>query len=38
MAVLNESERHCLRRYCALLAERLGDGLVGVRMFGSVAS
>jgi predicted nucleotidyltransferase len=35
--VLNERERECLRRYCDLLAERLGDDLLGVRMFGSAA-
>jgi predicted nucleotidyltransferase len=37
MAVLNETERVWLQRYCALLAERLGDRLVAVRMFGSAA-
>jgi predicted nucleotidyltransferase len=35
--VLDERERDCLRRYCELLAARLGDELVGVRMFGSAA-
>jgi predicted nucleotidyltransferase len=37
MAALNETERDALRRYCALLAERLGERLVAVRMFGSAA-
>ena len=37
MAALNDSERDCLRRYCGLLADRLGDRLVAVRMFGSAA-
>jgi hypothetical protein len=35
--VLDERERDCLRRYCDLLAGRLGDELVCVRMFGSAA-
>jgi predicted nucleotidyltransferase len=35
--VLDERERECLWRYCALLAARLGDALVRVRMFGSAA-
>jgi predicted nucleotidyltransferase len=37
MAELTATERDCLERYCALLAERLGDRLVVVRMFGSAA-
>ena len=37
MAVLNDGERDCVRRNCGLLAERLGDRLVAVRMFGSAA-
>lgn len=37
MAVLAEPELHCLRRYIALLQERLSDGLIEVRMFGSAA-
>ena len=37
MPSLNDSEHDCLRRYCALLEERLGDRLVAVRMFGSAA-
>jgi predicted nucleotidyltransferase len=37
MAALNDSERDCVRRYCGLHAERLGDRLVAVRMFGSAA-
>jgi predicted nucleotidyltransferase len=37
MAALSETERDCLERYLALLAERLGDRLVAVRMFGSAA-
>jgi predicted nucleotidyltransferase len=37
MAALTERERECLLRFCALLAERLGVGLVEVRMFGSAA-
>ena len=37
MAVLNESERDCLRRYCVVLHERLGSRLTQVRMFGSAA-
>jgi predicted nucleotidyltransferase len=37
MAELTDTERACLARYCALLAERLGDRLVAVRMFGSAA-
>ena len=37
MAQLTEIERDCLDRYCDLLAERLGNRLVDVRMFGSAA-
>jgi predicted nucleotidyltransferase len=37
MQALAQSERECLARYLALLAERLGDRLLGVRMFGSAA-
>lgn len=37
MSSLTGAERACLRRYLILLAERLGDGLVAVRMFGSAA-
>jgi predicted nucleotidyltransferase len=37
MAELTATERACLERYCALLAERLGERLVDVRMFGSAA-
>jgi predicted nucleotidyltransferase len=37
MAELTAAERACLARYCNLLAERLGDRLVAVRMFGSAA-
>jgi predicted nucleotidyltransferase len=37
MAELTDTERTCLERYCRLLAERLGDRLVDVRMFGSAA-
>ena len=35
--MLDERERDCLRRYCELLAARLGGNLVAVRMFGSAA-
>ena len=35
--MLTDLERDCLRRYCELLAARLGDELVRVRMFGSAA-
>jgi predicted nucleotidyltransferase len=35
--VLDERERDCLRRYCDLLADRLGDTLLNIRMFGSAA-
>jgi predicted nucleotidyltransferase len=34
---LSDTERDCLERYCRLLAERLGDRLVDVRIFGSAA-
>jgi ribosomal protein S18 acetylase RimI-like enzyme len=34
---LSATERACLSRYLILLAERLGDALVAVRMFGSAA-
>ena len=37
MGELTAHERDCLRRYCALLAERLGERLLAVRMFGSAA-
>ena len=37
MAELTAAERDCLARYCRLLAERLGDRLVDVRLFGSAA-
>jgi predicted nucleotidyltransferase len=37
MSSLDERERDCLRRYCELLSERLGERLVAVRMFGSAA-
>jgi predicted nucleotidyltransferase len=37
MRSLDEGERDCLRRYCALLQERLGERLIAVRMFGSAA-
>jgi predicted nucleotidyltransferase len=37
MASLSDAERDCLRRYCALLRERLGERLLEVRMFGSAA-
>jgi predicted nucleotidyltransferase len=37
MATLNDVERQCLTRFCALLRERLGERLVEVRMFGSAA-
>ena len=35
--MLDETEEHCLNRYCALLAERLGENLRRIRMFGSAA-
>ena len=34
---LGAAERACLSRYLILLADRLGDRLVSVRMFGSAA-
>ncbi len=34
---MNDVERGCLDRYLELLAERLGDDLVEVHVFGSVA-
>jgi hypothetical protein len=34
---LSPPERGCLDRYCALLRDRLGEGLVEVRLFGSAA-
>jgi predicted nucleotidyltransferase len=34
---LNATEQDCVRRYVALLRERLGDNLVEVRLFGSAA-
>lgn len=34
---LNEAERRCLRSYIATLADRLGDNLIEVWLFGSVA-
>ena len=37
MSGLSAIERACLSRYLILLAERLGDALVAVRMFGSAA-
>jgi ribosomal protein S18 acetylase RimI-like enzyme len=37
VSALSASERACLSRYLILLAERLGDALVAVRMFGSAA-
>jgi predicted nucleotidyltransferase len=37
VAELTDTERDCLERYCRLLAERLGDRLVDVRIFGSAA-
>jgi predicted nucleotidyltransferase len=37
MASLSDGERDCLRRYCELLRERLGEGLIEVRLFGSAA-
>jgi predicted nucleotidyltransferase len=37
MVRLTDVEHDCLARYCDLLAERLGDRLVAVRMFGSAA-
>jgi predicted nucleotidyltransferase len=37
MGSLTEVERDCLRRYCELLRERLGERLTEVQMFGSAA-
>jgi predicted nucleotidyltransferase len=37
LAVLNETERRTLDAYVALLRERLGDNLVSVLVYGSVA-
>jgi predicted nucleotidyltransferase len=37
VSALTAPERACLERYCALLADRLGERLVEVRMFGSAA-
>jgi predicted nucleotidyltransferase len=37
MEALAELERECLTRYLSLLAERLGDRLIEVRLFGSAA-
>ena len=37
LAVLNEAERRTLDAYVALLRERLGDRLLSVRVYGSVA-
>jgi predicted nucleotidyltransferase len=34
---MNDLERRCLSRFCELLHERLGEGLVEIRMFGSAA-
>jgi predicted nucleotidyltransferase len=34
---LSERESDCLSRFCGLLADRLGQDLVAVRMFGSAA-
>jgi predicted nucleotidyltransferase len=34
---MNELERDCLARFCALLQARLGDRLVEIRLFGSAA-
>jgi predicted nucleotidyltransferase len=34
---LRPVERECLLRYCALLRDRLGDGLVRLVLFGSAA-
>jgi hypothetical protein len=35
MSELEQRERECLARYCALLAERLGADLLAVQMFDS---
>ena len=37
MRSLTVTERDCLDRYCTLLRERLGSGLVSIQMFGSAA-
>jgi predicted nucleotidyltransferase len=37
VAGLNDVERDCLRRFCELLRERLGEQLREVRLFGSAA-
>jgi predicted nucleotidyltransferase len=37
LAILNEAERRTLDAYVELLRERLGERLVSVRVFGSVA-
>jgi predicted nucleotidyltransferase len=37
MAALSETERDCVDRCTALLAARLGDRLVAIRLFGSAA-
>jgi predicted nucleotidyltransferase len=37
MAGLNDVEHDCLRRFCELLRERLGEQLREVRVFGSAA-
>jgi hypothetical protein len=37
MSGLSPTERDCVGRYCALLAERLGPDLLAIRMFGSAA-
>jgi predicted nucleotidyltransferase len=37
VAGLDERELDCLRRYCGLLSDRLGERLVEVRMFGAAA-
>lgn len=37
LPVLDDRERSCLARYLELLVETLGDGLVEVAVFGSVA-
>jgi hypothetical protein len=38
MSELDQRERECLARYCSLLAERLGEDLLAVQMFGSADS
>jgi hypothetical protein len=37
LEILNDVERDCLNRYVALLSDRLGDRLLGVSVYGSVA-